>query len=94
MPDMSEIPVGDEQSAKYEPVEGQCGTCGWAADFDYAGCPSGPEDGVHCASESLARALGNWGEWKEMGYIELMRLEVLAEETFRCQHWKPKKGEG
>jgi len=77
---------------EYKEIEGQCGTCGWAVGFDYAGSPSGPEDGVNCGNETLARELGSWGVWKEMGYNQLWRLEALAEESFRCQHWKTKEG--
>jgi len=85
---------------EYKEIEGQCGTCGSAAGFDYADSPSGPEDGVHCTSEGMARELESHGQGdfaeglKTEGYLSLMRLEALAEETFRCQHWKPKKGEG
>jgi len=75
---------------EYKEIEGQCGTCGWAKEFHFADSPSGPEDAVNCASETLARALGDWGIWHEQGYVQIWRLEALAEETFRCQHWDPK----
>jgi len=80
----------------YKLIEGQCGTCGWAAGFEYADGPSGPEDAVKCTSEGMADLLRSQdqGELTEMleseGYMNLWRLEAMAEETHRCKHWKPK----
>ena len=96
MPDMKEIPAGDEQDQGVTPVDGQCGTCGWAIGFEYADCPSGPEDAVKCTSEGQAELLRSQdqGDLTDMlkteGYMNLWRLEWLAEESFRCPNWKPK----
>jgi hypothetical protein len=69
---------------KIEPVEGQCGTCKFAAAFDFADSPSGPEDGVHCTSEAQAKILNqqngvDWymQEYNEYGFLSLWRLETL-----------------
>ena len=81
---------------EYKEIEGQCGTCRWAVGFDYADSPSGPEDGVHCASTDYAEELGVYEhdpsleEFRELGYMQFFRFEALAEESFHCQHWKPK----
>lgn len=82
----------------YKLIDGQCGTCASEAKFDYAeGNQAGPEDGVHCTSTELAKAMddagftGNEEELDEYGFMDLLRLEFLAEETFRCPHWKPKE---
>ena len=83
---------------KYKLIEGQCGTCRWAVGFDFADGPSGAEDGVHCASADHARELDSIGqadlaeEFRTQGYMQLWRLEALAEEDFRCAYWQPKKG--
>jgi len=82
--------------SEYKEIEGQCGTCRWAAGFDYGPCPSGPEDGVRCSSADYAKELGVYEhdpsleEFRAQGYMQFFRLEVLAEESFRCPHWKPK----
>ncbi len=89
-------------------IEGQCGTCEHAVGFGSADGPSGPEDGVHCNSLELAKALDgqensddpdmvdlrdhNQKELAEYGHMELWRLECLAEETYRCNFWKESKG--
>jgi hypothetical protein len=88
-------------------IEGQCGTCAHALAFDYATSPSGPEDGVHCNSEGLAKQLDeqcnpspddkemadlidqNQKELKAYGFMDLYRLECVAEETHRCDFWQP-----
>jgi hypothetical protein len=86
-------------------IEGQCGTCKFALAFDYAPSPSGPEDGVHCGCEGLAKHLDahtyvkdegivgelNQQELKEYGFLELWRLEALCEESYRCEFWEPKE---
>ena len=80
------------------PVEGQCGTCKFAAAFGYADSPSGPEDGVHCVSEECAKlgdknTHGNAGyvqELKEYGFLSLWRLEQMAEVSFKCPCWQSK----
>jgi hypothetical protein len=81
-------------------IEGQCGTCKFALAFDYAPSPSGPEDGVHCTSEELAKRIDtqqgegySQSELKEYGFLELWRLEALAEETYSCEFWEPKGDE-
>ena len=86
-------------------IEGQCGTCAHALDFGSGPSPSGPEDGVHCDSLDLAKQLDeqqysatqdisernlNEAELTEYGFMDLFRLECLAEETVRCDFWKPK----
>lgn len=80
---------------KVKPVMGQCGTCKFADAFDYADSPSGPEDGVHCTSEAMAKDLDSLGndthnqeELKESGFMNLWRLETLAEESYRCKYWE------
>ena len=76
-------------------IEGQCGTCKFAAVFDFADCPSGPEDGVHCTSEAHAKMLDEQTggdcytqEYKEYGFLSLWRLEAIAEQSFRCANWQ------
>ena len=82
--------------SEYKQIEGQCGTCRWALGFEYADSPSGPEDGVKCASEGMAELLKSQGQGdlteglETEGYMSLWRLEALAEEDFRCAHWQPK----
>ena len=83
---------------EYKLIVGQCGTCSFAAAFDYAeGNQAGPEDGVHCTSAKHALAIddagfiGNMDELNEYGFMDLLRLEFLTEETFRCNEWQPKE---
>ena len=83
---------------KIEPVEGQCGTCKFAAAFDFADSPSGPEDGVHCTSEAQAKMLDeqsevDWymQEYKEYGFLSLWRLVDVAEPSYRCANWQQRK---
>ena len=78
-----------------KPVDGQCGTCRFAAGFDFGSSPSGPEDGVHCNSREHAIWMDeqndynyNVQELDEYGFMDLFRLEVLAEEDYRCPHWE------
>ena len=83
-------------SQEYGQIQGQCGTCRFAKDFGYADSPSGPEDGVHCTSEQIAKSLAESGQGdlalqlQENGFMELWRLEALAESDFRCPSWFPK----
>jgi len=86
-------------------IEGQCGTCAHALGFGYGSSPSGPEDGVHCDSLELAKLMDeqqnsdepdmadlrdfNQKELARNGFMDLYRLECLAEETYRCNFWKP-----
>jgi|GEM_PF-6160111 len=72
-----------------EAVEGQCGTCKFAAVFDFA------EDGVHCTSEAQAKMLDEqtggdcyMQEYKDYGFLSLWRLESLAEPSFKCANWQ------
>ena len=83
---------------KIEPVEGQCGTCKFAATFDFADSPSGPEDGVHCTCEAQAKMLDeqsevDWymQEYKEYGFLSLWRLEDVAEPSYRCANWQQRE---
>ena len=83
---------------KYKSIEGQCGTCAFAAAFDYAeGNQAGPEDGVHCTSIDHAKALDDSGDNYSLqelvcfGFMDLLRLEFLAEETFSCSEWRAKE---
>jgi len=80
---------------EYGEVEGQCGTCLLADGFDYGPSPSGPEDGVHCTSYGLARETGQYSieEIGEYGFLDIFRLEALAEEDHRCSHWISKQTE-
>jgi hypothetical protein len=81
-----------------KPVEYQCGTCKFAACFDYASTPSGPEDGVHCTSEDYAKIMDKQTggaahaveEFKEYGFLDIWRLEAIAEEEFKCPSWAKK----
>ena len=77
------------------PIEGQCGTCKFAAVFDFADSPSGPEDGVHCTSEDHAKMLDEqtggdcyMQEYKDYGFLSLWRLETIAEPSFKCANWQ------
>ena len=78
-------------------VEGQCGTCKFAAVFDFADNHSVPEDGVHCISEAQAKMLDEqtggdcyMQEYKDYGFLSLWRLESLAEPSFKCANWQPR----
>jgi len=78
--------------------DGQCGTCIFAREF-------ADEDGVHCTSPAQAKMLDeqcnpddpneSWynqyqKEIESYGYMSLWRLEVLAEEGYRCPNWQGK----
>ena len=90
----TEVEAGDQYG---ESFEGQCGTCSFAAEFGYAASPSGPNDGVHCTSKDhalwmdkftgLSGSEYNIKEYNEYGFIDLFRLECLAEPEYRCPHW-------
>jgi hypothetical protein len=76
----------------------QCGTCKFAAGFDFGPSPSGPEDGVHCTSQEHAAWLDEVAtgrrfqeELAQYGYMELFRLEILEPEGYECPHWQPKE---
>ena len=78
-----------------EAVEAQCGTCKFAAVFDFAGSHSGNEDGVQCTSEAHAKMLDEqtggdcyMQEYKDYGFLSLWRLESIAEPSFRCANWQ------
>ena len=84
-----------------KPVEGQCGTCAFAQEFDYGPAPSDENEGVHCTSEGHARWLdadlkGNQtttssqDQIREYGFIDLFRWEVMADEDFCCPQWQRK----
>ena len=82
----------------YGQVEGQCGTCLFAKEFDFADSPSGPEDGVHCISIEQAKLVdrqeGNnrWmSELTEYGFMDMWRLEAMAEEDYKCPNWLSKE---
>lgn len=84
---------------KIQPVDGQCGTCAEAKEFGYSpDGPSGPEDGVHCGSHAQAVMMddqthgdaGSVAFFNEYGFLDLWRLEDMAEESYRCPNWKPK----
>ena len=78
------------------PVDGQCGTCKFAAEFCSADCPSEPEDGVHCTSRAQAEMMdgqtdgdsNSVNEFEAYGFLDLWRLENLAEEEYRCPNWQ------
>jgi len=73
----------------------QCGTCKHAASFDYGPSPSGPEDGVNCKSEAMAKHLGKYQleEIAEFGQMNLFRTEVLGtnEDPCECPCWEAKE---
>jgi hypothetical protein len=78
-----------------EAIEGQCGTCKFAAVFGFAGSPTGHEDGVHCTCEDHAKMLdeqtggdGYMQEYKDFEFLSLWRLEAIAEQSFRCANWQ------
>lgn len=77
--------------SEYQEIEGQCSTCRFAAEFGYSSGPSGPEDGVHCTSEANAISMNALPEFREYGFLDLFRLECIAEDTFRCPHWMERK---
>lgn len=83
----------DESIEEYKQIEGQCGTCGFASSFEWGICPSGPKDAVNCTSKERADSLQMALDFERDGYVQLYRLEALAEETFRCPHWKAKGAE-
>lgn len=76
-------------------IEGQCGTCVFAEEFDFGPSPSEGTDGVHCTSSAHAKFLDDAGggttnqdQLQEYGFMDLFRLEFLAEESFRCPQWQ------
>ena len=80
-----------------DPVEFQCGTCKFAGEFCSGSGPSGPEDGVHCLSEAHAKLMDeqthtdtNMEEFRAYGFLDLYRLEGMAEKSHRCPSWEPK----
>lgn len=89
------------ETARVKPVDGQCGTCLFAKEFGYSSSPSGPEDGVHCISYHWAKRQddlthGNTKYIEELiedGFVDILRLETLAEEVFRCPSWLSKDAE-
>jgi hypothetical protein len=83
------------ETAQSSAIEGQCGTCKFAAVFDFADSPSGNEDGVQCTSEAHANMLDEptggdcyMQEYKDYGFLSLWRLEAIAEQSFRCANWQ------
>ena len=85
--------------SSFKEIEGQCGTCKFADYFDYGPSPSGPEDGVHCTSQEHAKWLDQQcdpeinpcqNELAKHGYMDLFRLEVVAEEEYTCPYWEPR----
>ncbi len=83
----------------YGKVDGQCGTCLFAKEFGYASSPSGPEDGVHCISikqaemmeEQTKGDLQSKEELTDYGFMDLWRLEAMAEEGYKCPNWLSKE---
>ena len=85
----------------YGRVDGQCGTCLFAKEFSFADSPSSPEDGVHCISIEHAKFNDeneggngenrNMAELTEYGFMDLWRLEAMAEESYRCPQWLSKE---
>ena len=80
--------------AKPEPVVGQCGTCKFAA--AYVDSLSEDTDWVHCSSVTHAKMLDDQSggehymqELKEYRFLNLWRLESLAEVSFKCPNWQP-----
>ena len=80
--------------AKPELVAGQCGTCKFAA--AYVDSLSGDMDWVHCSSVTHAKMLDDQSggehymqELKEYRFLNLWRLESLAEVSFKCPNWQP-----
>ena len=82
----------------YGRVDGQCSTCLFAKEFGFADSPSGPEDGVHCISIEHAKfndeneGGSRWmSELTEYGFMEMWRLEAMAEEGYKCPQWLSKE---
>ena len=73
-------------------MEKICATCKHAREFDYGPSPSGPEDGVNCTSEAMAKHLGKYQleELAEYGHMNLFRIEML-EEGAECPCWEAKE---
>jgi hypothetical protein len=79
---------------------GQCGTCKWALRFEHGPSTSEPEDRVCCTSEAHVRYCCEQTGYntaldffKENGYVLLLSLEVLVEESYACPHWETKNSE-
>ena len=92
--------VGESEEIK--PLDGQCGNCAFAKEFGCGPVNSEDDEGVLCTSEEHALWLdtdlkGNVNttnsrdQLKELGYIDLFRWEVMADEDFRCPQWKKKE---
>lgn len=82
-----------DETEHIEAVDGQCGTCRWAK-IDYGPGPSNIDEGVNCYSQARAVLYEFDAEqFKQMGWVNLFRLEFLAEKSFQCPHWKPRPGE-
>jgi hypothetical protein len=83
-------------------VEGHCcATCIYALGFDSGPTPSGPEDGVLCASPDMIKYLGQKDEgiaimdWIDNGFTEIFRAEMFEKELGEegCPGWKSKLDE-
>lgn len=72
-------------------IDGQCGTCKFAKEFVSDSGDPNFMDKVHCSSEKKADTEYLMAEWKIRGWMDLWRLECLAEETFRCKSWRPRR---
>ncbi|MBA7594934.1 hypothetical protein ES703_01890 [subsurface metagenome] len=85
---------------EYGRVDGQCSTCLFAKEFGFADSPSGPEDGVHCISIEHAKfndeneGNNRWmRELTELGFMDMWRLEAMAEADYKCPQWLSKERE-
>lgn len=81
-------------------INGQCGTCKWALRVEHGPSIPGPENRICCTSEAHVRYCCeqtgyNLGLdfFKKNGYLLLLSLEVLAEESYACPHWETKDSE-
>ncbi len=73
----------------------QCGTCKHG-EIDYPPSPGDSEDGVNCSSREMMENLAEHGqedlreEYARWGFINVWRLEELAEPEYECPYWEKK----
>jgi hypothetical protein len=89
---------------EYTLIIGQCGTCAFAQDLSMTDPPDGHHNTVQCVSEAHAKYLDNrrnpqdstdetfnqnQKELELYGFMQLIRIEALAETSFHCPSWEP-----
>jgi len=85
-------PVSETRKRRHYLGKGRCDTCGYALYLGYPPAPGGATDGVACSCEAVAERDGMTEEYKEYGYLNLWRYEVISEldEDNYCENWAPK----